>query len=304
MEIVTLDLDFQQIPQTVAAFLVAGPKGVLLVETGPASTHQTLLERLSEMSIAPSDIGHVLVTHVHLDHAGAAGWWTRQGAQVYVHHVGAPHLISPQRLLNSAARIYGERMDSLWGQTLPALEDRVTPLVDGQVLELCGLEIEALDTPGHARHHMAYRIGNIAFTGDAAGLRLPALPLVDLPAPPPEFNREEWNSTIDRLSALQLATIYPTHFGEVTDPEQHWFELREVLVDAVAFVEQLHKEGIPRDRLVAEYQNWNAGRAHRAGLGQVQIKQYNTANPLDMSVDGILRYLLKRERQTTNQTKA
>ncbi len=297
MEIVTLDLDFQQIPQTVAAFLVKGPQGVLLIETGPASTHQTLLNRLSETGTSPSEIRHVLVTHIHLDHSGAAGWWSRQGAQVYVHGFGAQHLINPDRLLISAARIYGDKMDSLWGQTLPAQEERVTSLVDGQVLQLCGLEIEALDTPGHARHHMVYRIGNIAFTGDAAGIKLPTLPLVDLPAPPPEFNREEWNSTIQRLSSFEFETIYPTHFGEVKDPARHWSELRDTLHDAVDFVAQRKAEGVPRDTLVAEYQNWNTERARRVGLGEGQIRKYNTANPLHMSVDGILRYLHKRERR-------
>lgn len=295
MRIHVLDLDFQNVPQTVASYLVEGSDGCLLIETGPASTLQTLLERLRDHGLEAGDIRHILLTHIHLDHAGAAGWWSRQGAQIHVHPVGAPHLIDPGRLLSSASRIYGDRMQSLWGETEPARAEKVTVVQDGERLELCGLEIEAYDTPGHARHHLVYRIGDIGFMGDAAGLRLPAVDLVDLPAPPPEFNREEWQSTIGRLEGLDLRIIYPTHFGCVEDPARHFAELRNLLDDAIYFVASCQSEGASRDEIVKEYRHWNATRAREAGLSEAQIRQYATANPLDMSVDGILRYLRKRE---------
>ena len=116
MKVFVLDLDFQHTPRTMAAYLIVGNAGPVLVETGPGSTLPMLHARLSEHGYEPKDIQHVLVTHIHLDHSGAAGWWANQGAAVYVHHVGAPHLIDPARLLRSAGRIYGEAMDHLWGQ--------------------------------------------------------------------------------------------------------------------------------------------------------------------------------------------
>ena len=195
----TLDLLFQNVPQAIAAYLVIGPEGPLLVETGPGSTLQNLKAQLGRHGLAPQDIGQVLVTHIHLDHAGAAGWWGQQGAQIYVHHVGAPHLIDPSRLLASAARIYGDQMDTLWGPMLPTPAEKVTAVYDGDIIQAGGLEFLALDTPGHARHHHVYRLGNLAFTGDAAGIQLPDSRLIDLPAPPPEFELEVWQQTIDRL---------------------------------------------------------------------------------------------------------
>ncbi len=179
------------------------------VETGPGSTLKNLLARLADYGYGPTDIDHVLVTHIHLDHAGAAGWWAQQGAQVYVHHVGAKHLIYPTKLLASAQRIYGDQLDSLWGETLPAPETQVTALYDGDQVEVGGLSITALDTPGHASHHHVYQLEDIAFTGDAAGIQIPGPYFVDLPAPPPEFNLELWQHTIERLLSLPLTPFIP-----------------------------------------------------------------------------------------------
>ena len=126
MRIETIDLGFRGTPRVIAAFLILGPQAPVLIETGPGSTLPTLLEGLERLGVSPVDVRDVLVTHIHLDHAGAAGWWARQGARVHVHPVGAPHLVDPARLLASSKRIYGEAMDSLWGEVLPAPADRVT----------------------------------------------------------------------------------------------------------------------------------------------------------------------------------
>lgn len=310
-----LDTRFQGMPQVTAVYLLSGPGGPVLVESGPGSTLPAILDALAAHDLRPADIRHVLLTHIHLDHAGAAGWWAQQGAQLYVHHVGAPHLVDPSKLIASATRIYGDRMEPLWGDILPAPAERVTALYDGDTVEAAGLVFTALDTPGHAYHHHAYRIsdghgGAILFTGDAAGVSLPHVGVVDLPAPPPEFHLETWLATLERLEATversseNVHTFYPTHFGPIRDIHGHLTQLRTLMIDAVAFVSERVKDlaggdlaDLPkpvRARLLEDYIGWNRERAAALRLSPTIIESYALANPLFMSVDGILRYLRKR----------
>lgn len=294
MRVHTIDLRFQGLPGVIAAYLVEGPAGAVLVETGPGSTLPALWAGLAERGLRPADVRHVFVTHIHLDHAGAAGWWARDGAMVYVHRVGAAHLVDPSRLLASAQRIYADRMEALWGDVLPAPQERVTALDDGDVLELAGLRFAAIDTPGHARHHMVYGVGDVAFTGDAAGVRLPGLDLVDLPAPPPEFDREAWLATLDRLEALAPAAIYPTHFGRLDRVREQLNGLRALLGEASGLVRGMMVMGAERDDMLREYRAWGMARMRCAGAPDGAVRPYDLANPFEMSVDGIARYWRKQ----------
>lgn len=295
MKIHTLDLNFQNVSQTIAAYLIMGPDGPVLVETGPGSTLNNLIDRLAAHGVQPADIKHLLVTHIHFDHAGAAGWWAQQGTQVYVHGFGAPHLISPDRLISSATRIYGDKMDTLWGDILPAPEENVTVVKDGDVIEAGGLQFTAIETPGHARHHHVYRLGDVAFTGDAAGITLPNFPLVDMPAPPPEFNLEVWQETIERLLAEDFSVIYPTHFGKVDDAKAQLNDLKALMQEATDWIKAKMDAGVERDEIVAQFNEWNRSRGRQAGLSEDAIHQYETANPWYMSVDGIMRYWRKKK---------
>ena len=294
-DIHVIDLDFQGIPEVTAAYLVVGPKGPILIETGPGSTLKTLLKKIQQLGFQPEEIKHVLVTHIHLDHAGAAGWWAQQGAQVYVHSFGAKHLINPEKLLASAGRIYGDKMDTLWGEMLPAPADKVTEVFDNDTLEIAGLTIKALETPGHARHHHVFVLGDVAFAGDAAAARLPGWGFPDVPAPPPEFELEVWEATLDRLLAQDFRRIYPTHFGPVEAVQEHLHMVKALVRETAVFVQTNMQAGLSRDELVVVYENWFAQRAKAAGLTEAAIHQYATANPLYMSVDGIMRYWRKRE---------
>lgn len=315
MTIHILDTQFQGMSQVTAVYLLVGPDGPVLIETGPGSTLPTVRAALAAHGFAPADVRAVLLTHIHLDHAGAAGWWAQQGTPIYVHHVGAPHLIDPAKLLASATRIYGDSMGPLWGEMPAAPAERVTPLHDGDTVTVGGLTLTALDTPGHAYHHHTYLLdtaaGRVAFTGDAAGVVLPQVGVVDLPAPPPEFHLETWLATLDRLAAAGADVLYPTHFGPVTDVSGHLATLRGLLVDSVAFVAgrleeltggakaALAETGSSlappvRSRLLDDYVAWNRVRAAGLGLPAETIRRYELANPLFMSVDGILRYLRKR----------
>lgn len=294
-EIHVLDLHFQGIPEVTAAYLIVGPDGPFLIETGPGSTLKTLLSKIRQQGFEPEQIKHVLVTHIHLDHAGAAGWWAQQGAQIYVHSFGAKHLINPEKLLASAGRIYGDMMDTLWGDMLPAPADKVTEVFDNDTLQVSGLEIKALETPGHARHHHVFVLGDVAFAGDAAAARLPGWGLPDVPAPPPEFDLEAWETTLDRLLAQNFQRIYPTHFGPVDDVQGHLQTVKALVRETAVFIKTKMDAGLSRDEIVAAYEDWFAQRARSAGLTETAIHQYANANPLFMSVDGIMRYWRKRE---------
>lgn len=294
MQIYPLDLSFQDTPQGIAAYLVVGPAGPVLVETGPASTLEMLKTRLAEHGYSPADIRHVLVTHIHLDHAGAAGWWARQGADVYVHHVGAPHLSDPSRLLASAERIYGDTMHRLWGETVPAPAERICALQDGDRIQAGGLTFIALDTPGHATHHLVYHLGDVAFTGDVAAVRFPGSPFISLPAPPPEFDREAWQSTLARLRGEGFSTIYPTHFGPLDDVREHLEALAALIDHSAEFVRTRMEAGLKRNALAAEYLGWVRERAYAQGRSEEQFQRNEIVNPTSMSVDGIMRYWRKR----------
>jgi len=294
MQIQIIDLNFQSVSQAIAAYLVTGPEGVVLIETGPGSTLAQLKTGLAEAGHHPSDIRHVLLTHIHLDHAGAAGWWATQGATVYVHPVGAPHLIDPSKLISSASRIYGDQMELLWGRIEPAPVENVVAVPNRSRLALAGLIFEAIETVGHASHHYTYRVGDVAFTGDAAGVHLPGSGFLSLPAPPPEFDREKWRETINLLRQEQFTSLYPTHFGPVSEPGPYLDALEQLLDEATEFVGRRMAAGVEREEIMVDYLSWQKDRAVAAGVSEWLAQRYEAANPNFMSVDGIMRYWRKR----------
>jgi len=296
MRVDALDLEFQGTPRVIASFLVHGPQGAVLIETGPESTLPTLLDRLREHGVSPADVRDVLVTHIHLDHAGACGWWAQNGARVWVHPAGAPHLVDPSKLVSSAARIYGDRMDELWGTIRPAPAERVIAVEDGDVIEAAGLRITAVETPGHAYHHHVYRIDDVAFAGDAAGIKLPGNRWTDLPAPPPEFDLERWKKTLERLRGLGLRTLHRTHFGGTSDVAQELDEFEKVLVQAVEWIAEMSDAGLEREAMIAAFSARMRSWAESIGTRGEDVRAYELANPRFMSVDGIVRYRAKLRR--------
>ncbi len=295
----TIDLCFLDTPQLIASYALVGPTSVALIETGPGSTLPTLLRGLRDLGIQPADVRDVLVTHIHLDHAGAAGWWARQGATVHVHTVGAPHLIDPSKLIASATRIYGNQMNFLWGEILAVPPERLHAIGDGDVIETGGATTRVIASPGHARHHHCFQIGDIAFTGDAAGVRLPKYDWPALHAPPPEFDLEAWHATLSRLSALNLTTLYPTHFGAVADPADHFRRFSLLLDECAEFVRQRLDEGLNRDEIIHRYRDWYTGRATAANLDAAARDDYTKVNDVTQCVDGISRYWAKREKRNS-----
>lgn len=289
-EIHTLDLLYQDTPETIGSYLILGQSAPILIETGPASTLSNLKQALKPFNLKLSDIKHVFLTHIHLDHSGAAGWLANEGAQLYVHSVGAPHLIDPTKLLASAGRIYVGQMDKLWGETIAAPEDKVTAVTDDQIILIDDLEFRAIDTPGHAWHHMAYLLDEHLFCGDSVGNRLSNRPYTVLPAPPPEFKLDVWQKTIKKIQALKPSLLYPTHFGVCTDPATHLEQFSQLLDEASQLVLEQLKLGKEREEIIEIYQAYDIARGKKAGLSDGELAQYIVSNPLHMSVDGITRY--------------
>lgn len=197
-----------------AAFVLRGDQ-TALIETGPKSSIEPVRAGLRDAGVDRLD--WIVVTHIHLDHAGAAGTLLADfpEARVAVHTVGAPHLIDPSKLWSSAARIYGDEMDTLWGGIDPVPEDRIVALEDGDTVDLGGRTLTAFDTPGHARHHHALLddATGILFAGDALGVRLPDIGIVRPATPPPEFHLEDAVASIERIRSLGAASLWLTHFG-------------------------------------------------------------------------------------------
>ncbi len=226
-----IDTQFQGEPGIIASYLLTGPQGLALVDVGSAASLNELLTGIRATGADPRDIQHILITHVHLDHAGATGALLAHmpNARVYVHHIGAPHLINPDKLLASAARIYGDQMETLWGAILPVPAERVTPIDEGAELAVGERVLRALYTPGHAIHHVAFYdpAHSAIFTGDVGGVRLEESSYVRPPTPPPDLNLEDWSASIERLKVLRPRALYLPHFGEVTgDLDAHLDELR------------------------------------------------------------------------------
>lgn len=291
MKVHTIDLMFQGTPQVIAAFLVEGPNGLALIETGPESTLEALQAGIVAAGFAVEDVADVLVTHIHLDHSGAAGWWAaEQGAQVYVHPKGARHLLDPSRLLESAGMVYGDQMESLWGGMIPVPPDQLHQVEDGEVVSAAGLNFEALDTPGHARHHHVWAVKGEAFTGDVAGVRLPGWSFQSVTSAPPQFDLEAYEVSIDRLIALGFSRLHLTHFGTVEEPEAHLKAYRVEVRRAAEFVRDRLAEGMDGDALHIAYQAWNLERAFREELPNQVWRQYELANPAPMCADGLRLY--------------
>lgn len=289
-----IDLCFHHWPESIASFLVIGPKGPVLIEAGPTSTLPRLLNELARFNVSPSEVQDVLVTHIHLDHAGAAGWWARQGARIHVHHFGAPHLIDPSKLLASAQRIYKERMTPLWGDILPALPERVNSLRDGDLIRAGGLEFKALGTPGHARHHMIYCLDNVAFTGDIAGIQFAGDTRIQVPTVPPEFDLEAWRESIRRMVDQNFTRLYLTHFGPVDEVQRHLSTVNNQLGDFAEQIRQRMNRGNSREEIVRDLAEWWGTGRFPGSAPDGGVDGPPGLGSLSTYVDGVMRYWDKR----------
>ena len=266
--------------RVIASYLLDTDDGPALLDCGPSTTVAALEAGLAARGLALTDVRHLLLTHIHLDHAGAAGTLVRAhpGLQVHVSPVGAPHLVAPERLEKSARRLYGDSFDSLWGELAPVPEENVHP-VDGAVLGL-----ESFPSPGHASHHVCYLAPDgTLYAGDACGVRVLPGRSVMPPTPPPEVDVEGWEATLDEIQRRAPERLALIHFGVADDVGRHLDELRLRLLDWAESVEG----GASEDEFV-EY-----ALAELADSGE-DMGSYEQAMPFWQSYRGLARWAEKR----------
>jgi len=293
-----VDLDFQGIPQVIATAVLEGPDGVALVDPGPGSCLPVLEARLAEAGVRLADVRTLLLTHIHLDHAGASGSLVARHPhiRVCVHERGARHMIDPAKLLDSARRLYGDAMDRLWGPFLPVPGDRVQVLAGGERLEAGGRVLDVAYTPGHASHHVSYfdAGSGVAFVGDTAGARIGTARLIQPPTPPPDIDLDAWAASAARILAWRPATLFLTHFGPgLAPPEEHLAELLERLRWNAAVAKRALEGGGDDAEQAGAYRREAAAELRRH-MTEAEAVSYELAVPLDHCYLGLARYWRKQ----------
>ncbi|MGH3092243.1 MAG: MBL fold metallo-hydrolase [Gaiellaceae bacterium] len=275
-----LDLRHLGRERVIGSYLLLGDEPAL-VDCGPASCADALREALAGHGLGVGDLRHLLLTHIHLDHAGAAGTLVREhpGLSVHVSEVGAPHLVDPSRLERSARRLYGDDFDHLWGELLPVPEENV---------RVVGERVRGLDvfpTPGHASHHVSFDGEGTCFAGDAAGVRIAPARFLAPVAPPPDIDVEAWERTLDAIDERRPARLCLPHFGVVTEPDSHLAEMRERLRTWAGRV----RDGASEEEFVRA-----AEEELHAGADAETAEAYQQAGPFWQSYAGLRRYWDKR----------
>lgn len=284
-----IDLHFLETEEAIASFLIKSEDGPILIETGPESTFPQLKNSLNKLGYQIEDIKHVFLTHIHFDHAGAAWKFADAGAKIYVHPIGLPHLASPEKLWNSAAQIYGDDMERLWGSMSPIAKENLIGVEENKVFKFGELEIQAIHTPGHAVHHIAWKIGKTIFTGDVAGVTINNGPVVP-PCPPPDIHLEDWKKSISVLKSLNPKFLYLTHFGLVTDPQKHLSALENVLDDWSNWMKLYFEASTDQNEIVPKFMEYTKNQLISQNVHESTIRVYEYANPSWMSVAGLMRY--------------
>lgn len=298
--VTTLDLVFEGRSGFIAAGLIQGASGLAVVDPGPAASLDALESALASHGRTLREVETLLVTHVHLDHSGGVGEIVRSNpkVQVYVHRRGAPHVVDPSKLLSSAARLYGDSMERLWGEVNPVPQANVHPLDGGEVLRIGGLDVRVAYTPGHASHHVSYldTSSGTAFVGDTGGVRIGAPLLVIPPTPPPDIDLEAWATGLDRVRAWSPESLFLTHFGRFEHPLDHLTDLEDRMRDMAGWVRSLladpslddeRRRGRFVERLMALFrqrlpdEDW--------------VRRYAATVPMDHCWQGLARYWRKRQ---------
>ena len=228
-----VDLNFLGYPEIIATAILQSPGGVALIDPGPSTTLENLRAALQHKGIGMADVRQLLLTHIHLDHAGVTGTLVRENPaiEVFVHERGAPHMTDPSKLIASAGRLYGADMERLWGDFLPVPPDRVRVLKGGERITAGGRELHVAYTPGHASHHVSYfdPSSRVAFVGDTAGIRRGDGGYIMPPTPPPDVDLEAWRTSEERILAWDPDTLFLTHFGPFHGARLHFQELMDRL---------------------------------------------------------------------------
>jgi glyoxylase-like metal-dependent hydrolase (beta-lactamase superfamily II) len=293
-----VDLNFLGVPEIIATAVLHGASGVALIDPGPSTTLDNLKASLQRRNISVADVRQVLLTHIHLDHAGVTGTLVRENPaiEVFVHERGAPHLIDPAKLLASAGRLYGADMERLWGDFLPVPAHRVRALKGEERITAGGRELQVAYTPGHASHHVTYFDPAIrmAFVGDTAGIRRQGQSYVMPPTPPPDIDLDAWRLSEDRILAFDPDTLFLTHFGPFHGARLHFQEMGQHLASWSAIVRRLIADATLDEKQKLEAFMKQALLDLERKVGTLQAEQYTRAGRLDYSWQGLSRYWRKK----------
>ena len=289
-----IDLHFLGRARAIAAVAIYGAGGVVLIDPGPSSTLPVLRAALGASGIQISDVTAVLLTHIHLDHAGATGTLVREhpGLRVYVHEAGAAHMADPAKLIASASRLYGDAMESLWGEFVPVPSHAMVVLTGGERLDLGGRRLDVAYTPGHASHHVSQDAG-VAFVGDTAGVTVAPGGYVLPPTPPPDIDLERWGQSLSAIEAWHPATLMLTHFGPSASATPHLAELRDHL-ELVAGIARRSLEWEGDDGAKEEWFVDQLRLELRRHMSDADAARYETSARFDLNWRGLARYWRKR----------
>jgi glyoxylase-like metal-dependent hydrolase (beta-lactamase superfamily II) len=284
-----------------AAYLMEGSQP-LLIETGSQTSAGTLVEELKALGIGPDDLAGVAVSHIHLDHAGGVGDLAKAFPQatVYVHEKGARHLADPTRLVDSAARVYGSLLDSLYGRLEPTPDDRIHILADGEEVHVGPRRaITTIHSPGHAKHHLALHDAEtgIIFVGDAAGVRLPDTGVLRPAMPPPDFDLDLALSSLQKFAARSPSSLALAHYGLVEEPQPFLDEAADALKRWAEVAEAAWREGRDIQAALEERFDSAAGAADEAGR-----KRLDTLNGFGSNASGLQRWLELRKQEPGEPT--
>ena len=291
-----IDLQFRGSPHVIATALLNGPDGLTLIDPGPTSCLPALEAGLRDRGLSLREVRTLLLTHVHLDHAGATGTIVARvpNIRVYVHERGATHMIDPEKLLASVTRLYGDQMDAIWGafQRVPA--SQVTALAGGERLEAGGTSIRVAYTPGHAKHHVSFldERSGMAYVGDTGGLRIVGDYLL-APTPPPDIDIEAWQESLNLIDAWRPVSLFLTHFGSITPARAHLARFRTTLTQQAEAVRLALQEGGTEETKIRAFVD-RMRAAAREALPEREATATELAAPFDQLWQGLARYWQKR----------
>jgi glyoxylase-like metal-dependent hydrolase (beta-lactamase superfamily II) len=292
-----LDLQFQGRARVIATGVLRGAGEIALVDPGPSSSLASLTGTLEQHGIGVDDLTAILLTHIHLDHAGATGSLVRRNPRlrVYVHERGAPHMANPEKLLASARRLWGDELDRLWGECVPVPADAMTILSGGETLQVAGQTLDVAWTPGHASHHVSYFLkrDRIALVGDTAGIKVVPNGDVLPPTPPPDIDLEAWRASLELIESRNPSGLFLTHFGWVSPVGDHFSVLRERLETAGRLaLDSLGREGTDEEREAWFTDQFEALLRRSVSAGDTPA--YEAAGQFNLNWRGLARYWRKK----------
>lgn len=291
------DVRFLGYPHIIATAILHGESGVALVDPGPHTTLETLTTDLGGRGMTLQDVTDLVITHIHLDHSGAAGHIARANPRmrVYVHGLGAPHLVDPSRLIASASKLYGEDMQRLWGEILPVPAESVHALQGGERIVAAGRQLRVIYTPGHAKHHVSYldETSGVAFVGDTLGIRRPPSTYVMPPMPPPDIDLNAWPESVRRILEWNPSAVFLTHFGPYDNPQPHAEQLVAQLRQWAELARTLLRRSDLSDAQRCERFVHEVRLDLRRRLSPEDVEAYDRSGRIDYSWQGLARAIAK-----------